>query len=314
MKKRYLVVLLILLSIISLFIGVRKISFQDILRLEDAAIRTMVLSRIPRLISLILAGMGMSISGLIMQQLSQNKFVSPTTAGTIDSAQLGILFSLIVFPAASTIIKMLLSFLFALAGSLLFMFILRKIKMRNTVIIPLLGIMMANIIGSVSSFFAYRYNLVQSLSFWMQGNFSMVIKGRYELLYISVPLVLIAYLYTNQFTIAGMGEDFAFNLGLNYNSVVNIGISIVALISALVVITVGRIPFLGLVIPNLISIYYGDNLRKNIIPTALAGAIFLLFSDILSRIVIYPYEIPISLTVGILGSIIFLYLLFRRNR
>ncbi|MFI5359682.1 MAG: ABC transporter permease [Halanaerobiales bacterium] len=314
MKKRYLVVLLILLSIISLFIGVRKISFQDILRLEDAAIRTMVLSRIPRLISLILAGMGMSISGLIMQQLSQNKFVSPTTAGTIDSAQLGILFSLIVFPAASTIIKMLLSFLFALAGSLLFMFILRKIKMRNTVIIPLLGIMMANIIGSVSSFFAYRYNLVQSLSSWMQGNFSMVIKGRYELLYISVPLVLIAYLYTNQFTIAGMGEDFSFNLGLNYNSVVNIGISIVALISALVVITVGRIPFLGLVIPNLISIYYGDNLRKNIIPTALAGAIFLLFSDILSRIVIYPYEIPISLTVGILGSIIFLYLLFRRNR
>lgn len=314
MKKRYLVVPLILLSIISLFIGVRKISFQDILRLEDAAIRTMVLSRIPRLISLILAGMGMSISGLIMQQLSQNKFVSPTTAGTIDSAQLGILFSLIVFPAASTIIKMLLSFLFALAGSLLFMFILRKIKMRNTVIIPLLGIMMANIIGSVSSFFAYRYNLVQSLSSWMQGNFSMVIKGRYELLYISVPLVLIAYLYTNQFTIAGMGEDFAFNLGLNYNSVVNIGISIVALISALVVITVGRIPFLGLVIPNLISIYYGDNLRKNIIPTALAGAIFLLFSDILSRIVIYPYEIPISLTVGILGSIIFLYLLFRRNR
>src|SRR5690554_261507 len=313
MKKRYLLVLLILLSIISLFIGVRKISLQDILRFEDAAMRTMVLSRIPRLISLILAGMGMSISGLIMQQLSQNKFVSPTTAGTIDSAQLGILFSLIVFPAANTIVKMLISFVFALAGSLLLMFILRKIKMKNTVIIPLIGIMMANIIGSVSSFFAYRYNLTQSLSSWMQGNFSMVIKGRYELLYISVPLVLIAYLYTNQFTIAGMGEDFAFNLGLNYNSVVNIGISIVALISALVVITVGRIPFLGLVIPNLISIYYGDNLRKNIIPTALAGAIFLLFSDILGRIVIYPYEIPISLTVGILGSIIFLYLLFRRN-
>ncbi|NLJ83510.1 MAG: ABC transporter permease [Halanaerobiaceae bacterium] len=313
MKKRYLLVLLILLSIISLFIGVRKISLQDILRFEDAAMRTMVLSRIPRLISLILAGMGMSISGLIMQQLSQNKFVSPTTAGTIDSAKLGILFSLIVFPAANTIVKMLISFVFALAGSLLFMFILRKIKMKNTVIIPLIGIMMANIIGSVSSFFAYRYNLTQSLSSWMQGNFSMVIKGRYELLYISLPLVLIAYHYTNQFTIAGMGEEFAFNLGLNYNSVVNIGISIVALISALVVITVGRIPFLGLVIPNLISIYYGDNLRKNIIPTALAGAIFLLFSDILGRIVIYPYEIPISLTVGILGSIIFLYLLFRRN-
>ena len=98
MKKPYLLVILILLSLLSLFIGVRKVSFLDVLKLENAAIRTMVLSRIPRLISLILAGMGMSISGLIMQQLSQNKFVSPTTAGTIDSAQLGILFSLIIFP------------------------------------------------------------------------------------------------------------------------------------------------------------------------------------------------------------------------
>ncbi|HPZ62053.1 MAG TPA: iron chelate uptake ABC transporter family permease subunit [Halanaerobiales bacterium] len=313
MKKSYLLVILILLSLLSLFIGVRKVSFLDVLKLENAAIRTMVLSRIPRLISLILAGMGMSISGLIMQQLSQNKFVSPTTAGTIDSAQLGILFSLIIFPAASPLVKMLLSFFFALTGSFLFMFILRKIKLKNTVIIPLIGIMMASIIGSISNFFAYRYNLVQSLSSWMQGNFSMVIKGRYELLYISVPLVILAYFYTNQFTIAGMGEDFAFNLGLNYKTIVNMGISIVALISSLVVITVGRIPFLGLIIPNLISIYYGDNLRKNIIPTALAGAVFLLFSDILSRIIIYPYEIPISLTVGILGSIIFLYLLFRRK-
>lgn len=313
MKKKYLIIAIVLLSFLSLFIGVREISFVDILGLNYTSIRVLLLSRVPRLISLILAGIGMSISGLIIQQISQNKFVSPTTAGTIDSAQLGILVSLILFSTENPFVKMIVAFIFSLAGSFLFMLILRKIKFKNTVIIPLIGIMLANVIGSITSFFAYRYDLVQNLSSWMQGNFSMIIKGRYELLYISIPLIIIAYFYANKFTLAGMGKDFAFNLGLKYNTVLNIGISIVALISSVVVITVGRIPFLGLIIPNIVTIYYGDNLEKNIIPTALLGAIFLLFSDIIGRIVIYPYEIPIGLTVGIIGSLIFLYLIIRRN-
>ena len=142
----------------------------------------------------------------------------------------------------------------------------------------------------------------------------MVIKGRYELLYISIPLLVVAFLYANKFTIAGMGEDFAANLGLSYNRVVNVGVSIVALISSLVIITVGRIPFLGLIVPNIVTIFQGDNIRKNIFNTALLGAVFLLSCDILGRIIIYPYEIPISLTVGVIGSVIFLGLLVRGSR
>lgn len=130
----------------------------------------------------------------------------------------------------------------------------------------------------------------------------------------TIPFVILAFLYANRFTLAGMGEDISTNLGLNYNRIVGIGLVIVSIISASVVITVGRIPFLGLIIPNIISIYRGDNLNTNIVPTILMGSSFLLFCDILGRLIIYPYEIPISLTVGVLGSIIFLYLLFRGNR
>lgn len=314
MKKRYLISALIILSIVSIFVGVKEISFSDILNLREDNVQVLLLSRIPRLISIIVAGMGMSISGLIMQQITQNKFVSPTTAATIDSAKLGILVSLILFSAASTLVKMIISFIFALGGSFLFMGILKKIKYKNAILIPLIGIMLGNVIDSITTFFAYRYDLVQNISSWMQGNFSMVVKGRYELLYISIPLLVIAYLYANKFTLAGMGEDFSKNLGLSYNKIVNIGISIVALISSTVVITVGNIPFLGLIVPNIITMYQGDNLRKNILPTALFGAIFLLFSDIIGRLIIYPYEISIGLTVGVLGSLIFLYLLIRRNR
>jgi iron complex transport system permease protein len=260
------------------------------------------------------AGMGMSIAGLIMQQISRNKFVSPTTAATVDSAKLGILVSMILLPNSTTLGKMLISFVFAIGGTFLFMQILKRVKFKNVIFIPLVGMMLGNIIDSVTTFFAYRFDLVQNISTWLQGDFSMIIKGRYELLYISIPLLVIAFLYANKFTVAGMGEDFSANLGLNYNRVVNIGIGIVALISSLVIITVGRIPFLGLIIPNIVTIFQGDNMKNNIGHTALFGANFLLLCDIFGRIIIYPYEIAISLTVGVIGSIVFLYLLVRGNK
>ncbi|WP_026477600.1 ABC transporter permease [Alkaliphilus transvaalensis] len=313
MKNKYLLLFLVILSIISIFIGVKEVTFADILSLQDQAVLIILQSRIPRLISIIVAGMSMSICGLIMQQITRNKFVSPTTAATIDSARLGMVVSLIFFSSASTFHKMAFSFSFALAGTFLFMTILKRIKQKGTILIPLLGIMLGNVIDSTATFFAYRYDLIQSANSWLQGNFAMIIKGRYELLYLSIPLVILAFLYSNKFTVAGMGEDFSINLGLNYKQVVNIGIIIVSIISSVVVITVGRIPFLGLIVPNIVSIYQGDHLKKSIWATALLGANFLLACDILSRIIIFPYEIPIGLVVGVIGSFIFLYLLIRRR-
>lgn len=314
MKKRYLFLILIILSLISIFIGVKDINIQDILNFNETEMQIVLLSRLPRLMSIIVAGMSMSIAGLIMQQISRNKFVSPTTAATVDSAKLGILVSLVLFNNSSSIEKMLISFIFAIGGTLLFMQILKRIKFKNTIFIPLIGMMLGSIIDSITTFFAYRFDLVQNISTWLQGDFSMIIKGRYELLYISIPLIIIAFTYANKFTVAGMGEDFSANLGLNYNRVVNIGVGIVALISSLVIITVGRIPFLGLIIPNIVTIFQGDNMKNNIVQTALFGAVFLLACDILGRIIIYPYEVSISLTVGVIGSIVFLYLLARGDK
>ncbi|ADC49540.1 iron-siderophore ABC transporter (permease) [Alkalihalophilus pseudofirmus OF4] len=314
MKIKYLVLLFILLSFGSLFVGVSDISPLEIFNMTDEQKHIFLTSRIPRLISIIIAGVGMSICGLIMQQLTRNKFVSPTTAGTLDSARLGILVSMILFASASPLQKMIVAFLFALAGTFIFMKILERIKIKNTIFIPLVGLMFGNIVGSVTTFFAYRYDLIQNMSSWLQGNFAVIIRGRYELLYISIPLLIVAYIFANRFTIAGMGEEFSKNLGLKYKQVVNIGLVIVAAITAVVVLTVGMIPFLGLIIPNIVTIYKGDNLRENLPHTALLGAVFVLFCDILGRIIIYPYEIPIGLTVGVIGSGIFLYLLLGRKK
>ncbi|WP_368503007.1 ABC transporter permease [Alkalihalophilus sp. As8PL] len=314
MKITYLVLLFIVLSIVSLFVGVSSISPLEVFSMTEEQAHIFLTSRIPRLVSIIIAGVGMSICGLIMQQLTRNKFVSPTTAGTLDSARLGILVSMILFASASPLHKMIIAFLFALAGTFIFMKILERIKFKNTIFIPLVGLMFGNIVGSITTFFAYRYDLIQNMSSWLQGNFAVIIRGRYELLYISIPLLILAYIFANRFTIAGMGEEFSKNLGLKYKQVVNIGLVIVAAITSVVVLTVGMIPFLGLIIPNIVTIYKGDNLRENLPHTALLGAVFVLACDILGRIIIYPYEIPIGLTVGVIGSGIFLYLLLGRAK
>ncbi|MGG2466394.1 ABC transporter permease [Paraclostridium bifermentans] len=313
MKKRYLLIVLILLSITSLFIGVNDITLMDIVSYNKEKVDIFFISRVPRLVSILLAGLGMSICGLIMQQISRNKFVSPTTGATIDSAQLGLVFAMLIIPSTGLAGKMIASFAFALAGTFIFMKILKSLKFKNAVFVPLIGIMFGNIIGSATTFIAYKYNLMQDITAWMQGNFSMIIKGNYEMLYITIPCIIMAYIYANKFTIAGMGEDFATNLGLNYNKVVNLGLMIVAIVTVCVVITAGSIPFIGLIVPNIVSMYKGDNLKDSIWHTGLFGAIFVLVCDIFSRTVIYPYEIPIGLTVGAIGSIIFLFMILRRG-
>ena len=313
MKILYFCMLLAVLACTSIFIVVEELSPLDILHLNKEQAGTLFDSRLPRLVSIIIAGMSLSICGLIMQQISRNKFVSPTTAGTMDWARLGILISLMLFTSASPLVKMSIAFVFALAGNFLFMKILERIKFNDAIFIPLVGLMLGNIVSSVATFIAYKYDLIQNLSSWLQGDFSLVVKGRYELLYLSIPLVIIAYVYADKFTVAGMGESFSVNLGLKYKRVVNIGLIIVSLIASLVILTVGMLPFLGLIIPNMVSIYKGDNLRSSLPHTALLGAVFVLFCDILGRVIIFPYEISIGLMVGVIGSGIFLYMLLRRK-
>lgn len=311
MKNKHLIVATIILSVISLFIGAKTLSIQDLINAGETEVLVFMLSRIPRLISILITGMALSISGLIMQQITRNKFVSPSTAATMDSAKFGILVSMIFLPGLPVIGKMGIAFIFALGGTFLFMFILRKIKVKNVIVIPLVGIMLGNLIDSITTFVSYRFDLIQNINAWLQGSFSMVTKGRYEIIYLAIPLGIIAYIFANKFTIAGMGEDFAKNLGLNYQLIVNIGLAIVALISSAVLVTIGSIPFVGLIVPNIVSMVRGDNLKNSLGTTALLGAVFLLFCDILGRVLIYPYEISISLTVGVLGSIVFLHLIFK---
>ncbi len=311
-KRRYLFLLVILLSVLSLFIGVSTVNLAGLLAFDGEQWEIFLISRVPRLVSILIAGAALSICGLVMQQLSRNRFVSPTTAGTMDSARLGILIAILLFPSASMLVKTSIAIVVSFLGTLLFMTILSRLKFKDSIFVPLVGIMFGNIISSITAFIAYKEDLLQNLAGWLQGDFSLVMAGRYEILYFSLPALIIAYLFANRFSIVGMGEEFATNLGLNYQQVLYLGLAIVATVSSIIIVSVGVIPFLGLIVPNLVTLYLGDNLKKILSHTALLGAVFVLFCDILGRIVIYPYEISINAVVGVFGSAMFLILLFKR--
>ncbi|MGN6711185.1 MAG: ABC transporter permease [Anaerocolumna jejuensis] len=297
--------ILFLLSILSILVGVKDIDF---LRLTLDDVHIILISRLPRLISIIVVGSSIGITGLIMQTITKNKFVSPTTAGTTDWARLGILIAMLFFSGSSSFVKMLVAFICCLIGSFLFIKLLAKIKVKNEVMIPLIGLMLGNVVYAIATYFAYRYDLVQNMSSWLQGSFALILKGRYELLYIGIPFLILGYLYADQFTIAGMGKDFSQNLGVRHDRIVNLGLAVVAMITSVVTVTVGALPFLDLIVPNIISMVKGDNLKNSLLDTALLGANFVLLCDIVGRLVIYPYEIPIGMMISVIGSAIFLWM------
>lgn len=311
-KRPLLIVVWIILIVLSLRIGVLDFSYKKLFSLDEEALRILWISRIPRTIAIIIAASSMSIAGLIMQSISRNKFISPSTAGTTNAAILGVLIGYLIMGNQTVYVRTLFAFIFSLALTGLFMLMLKRIKFKNVIYVPLIGMMYGALISAVSTFIAHRYQALQFLNTIGVGGFANKAIGTYELLYLVIPAIILAFIYATRFSIAGMGEDFAKNLGVSYQSVIIVGLIIIAVVSSLTFVMVGSLPFIGLVVPNLVSFYYGDHVKKTIFDIAIFGSSFVLLNDIISRVIVYPYEVSISFTMGITGSLIFLWILFRR--
>ncbi|TVO35639.1 iron chelate uptake ABC transporter permease subunit VctD [Vibrio algivorus] len=303
-----LLLILVCLSLSSLFVGVGNVSLTHLISGDANAWQLFLTSRVPRLLAVLLAGGGLSIAGLIMQQISQNRFAAPSTSGTIECAMLGFVLSLVIFGNGD---QLWLIFATSMIGTLFFVQLIQRIQFKNVVFVPLIGIIFGNIVSSMATFIAYKYDALQNLSGWAVANFANILAGNFELLYIAIPVAIFSYLYATRISAVGMGKDFAINLGLNYQQVMTIGVALVSIMSASVVMIIGQLPFLGLIVPNLVNRFYGDNLRKNIPRTAILGAILVLACDVVGRIIIFPYEIPISMVISLLGGSVFILLVLK---
>ena len=289
------------LIIASLFIGV-----YDITGAEDGW-RMFGITRIPRTIALALAGAAMAMCGLVMQLLTQNKFVEPTTTGTTEWAGLGLILTMVMIPGASLFTRMVGAIIFALAGTIVFFLFLQRVTLKSSLIVPIVGIMLGAVVGSVSTYVALQTEMLQQLGIWFAGSFTGIVRGRYELLFIVLVVLIIIFIVADRFTVAGLGKDIATNVGLNYRQVLFVGIMMIAVVTGVVTVVVGNLPFLGLIVPNIVSMFRGDNLRSNLPWVAMLGMWILIICDM-------PFEVPVSLILGILGAIVFVMLLVRSRR
>lgn len=302
--------LLLIISIISVFVGAIDIDLNTLfLGGNEMELKIFLLTRIPRLLAIICTGVGMSVAGLIMQNLCMNKFVSPSTGATIQSAQFGILLSLVFIPSIGLWGRMMLAFSMSILGTWIFVWFVQKIQFKNAVLVPLIGIMFGNVLGGITSFIAYKFEVTQQLSTYFVGSFALIMKGNYELVWLAVPLVIIAFIFANYFNIVGMGKEFSQNLGVNYKVVLFLGLTIASMITASIVTIVGQISYIGLIIPNIVAMFKGDKMKGTLVDTALLGAVFVLVCDLIARSVISPYELTIELIVGIIGSVMFIAML-----
>lgn len=302
------VLAVIALGVVSLFTGV-----YDIWGQADG--RDMFfITRVPRTIALMLTGAAMSMTGLIMHLVTRNKMVEPTTIGTNEWAGLGLLAVYLLIPSPTLVMRMTGAIVFSFVGTMVFFLFLRRVRLRSSLIVPIMGLMLGAVISAFSTFVTLWFNMSQVIENWFIGSFAPVQAGRYEYLWIIVIVTFLVFLYANRLTIAGLGEDVATTLGVNYNRLILLANALIAVCVGIVAAVIGNIPFLGLIVPNIISMIRGDDLRSNLPWVCLTGMGTITLCDIIARVVIMPFEVPVSLILGTVGAIVFILILLRQRR
>nr|WP_304412097.1 iron chelate uptake ABC transporter family permease subunit [Paracoccus sp. TRP] len=300
------------LCLASLMVGAGRMELAQLTTFSGEAWLTLTASRLPRLAAVVLTGAGLAVCGAVLQQILRNRFVEPATTGGLEAAKLGILVALTLLPGAGQGVRMALAMAFCLAASLIFAVI--TARLRATVLVPVAGLMYGSVLGALAEFYAYSRNFLQGMQGWMLGDFSKVVQGSYEVVWLVLPVVAATYVFARRFTLIGMGAEVAASLGLGYRAMVVLGLVLVSATVAATVITVGAIPFVGLVVPNLVSLWRGDDLTRTLPMIAAGGAMLLLICDLLGRLIIWPYEVPVGLTGGGVGGLMFLFLILWGRR
>jgi len=308
--KSFIITILIvfILGIISLFTGV-----YDIWGQADGW-EMFFITRIPRTVALMLTGAAMAMSGLVMQLMTQNRLVEPTTTGTVEWAGLGLLGVYLFFPAPSLVLRMTGAIIFSFVGTMIFFLFLRRVKLRSSLIVPIIGLMLGAVISAVSTFLGLFFQMTQVIQGWFIGSFAAVQVGRYEYLWIIIAVSVLIFIYANRLTLAGLGEDVATNLGVNYNRLILLANALVAVAVGIVAAVIGNLPFLGLIVPNIVSMFRGDDLRSNLPWVCVIGMGTITLCDIISRTIIMPFEVPVSLILGTVGAVVFIVILLKQRK
>ena len=295
---------------------------------DDATYRAIVLDyRLPQAITALLAGIGLSVSGLLMQTLFRNPLADPSLLGISSGASLGV--ALVVLVAGSfggiavSTLSLWSTFGVALAAfvgafAVLLLILALSSRLRSMVSLVLVGIMIAYIAGSITDilkFFSQKEGL-HSFVIWGMGSFSNVSKAQLPFFAIAVVAGTIgSFLLFKTLNLLLLGERYAENLGVNIRRSSMLIILASGFLTALITAFCGPIAFLGLAVPHIARFLFKSSDHKLLIPaTAFIGMDLALFCNLIARLPSFEGNLPINSVTALIGAPIVLWVIFHRQK
>ncbi|HLR61684.1 MAG TPA: iron ABC transporter permease [Lentibacillus sp.] len=266
--------------------------------------------RLPRATAAAMVGGFLAVSGAIMQGMTRNPLASPSIMGVTQGAAFALVITMAFFPAASSLTMTFASFAGAgMAVVLVFMVGSFSKSGLTPVKLALAGVAIGTLLTSVSSVIALYFQLEKQLGFWQAGGLAGVDWTSNKVLLISGAAgMVIAFMISKSITVLNLGEDVAAGLGQNNALLKAFSILAVLILTGAAVSVGGAIGFLGLIIPHITRFIMGTDYRWIIPVSALFGALLLVLSDIVSRLVNAPFETPVGAITSLIGVPFFFYL------
>lgn len=274
--------------------------------------------RLPRILLGFAVGGMLSLAGVILQGMFRNPLVEPYTLGISGGAALGVSLSIsaglwagipvLGLPAAG--------FAGAMAVIILVYFLSSRKGAVKVQQMLLTGVMLSFISSSLIMFImaVSRTHDLQGIIFWMMGSLQQAGKGLvYGALAASVAGLAVSCFFCVPLNAFALGEEEALHLGIDVEKTKKILFVLSALLTGIAVSVAGVIGFVGLVVPHLLRLIVGGDHRVLLVSSFLAGAVFLILCDTLARAAISPLELPVGIITGIIGGVIFIYALSRRQ-
>lgn len=323
LNKKFLLILIICLvgivsvTILSVGMGTKSIPkevvFDAIFNFDESNVDHIIIrnNRLPRAIAVLVVGGFLAVAGSIMQGITRNYLASPSLMGVNDGSAFLITIAMVFYPGLSNGSLILVSIIGSIIGALLVLGIGSSIKNGlSPVRLAIIGTIVGSFLSSLGSAIAMYFQVSQSISSWYNTKVQTV---NSDLLKLVIPIgvvgIVIAIIIAKDITISSLGEDIAISLGQRTNIVKYLSMGAVVLLTATSVALVGKIAFVGLVIPNITRMIVGHD-YKYIIPYSLiGGAFFLGLCDLLSRYIAFPFETPIGTVTAIIGVPFFLYMI-----
>nr|WP_232337077.1 iron ABC transporter permease [Lysinibacillus timonensis] len=309
------------ITLISIIYGTKEIPlitiWNTLFHFDAANIdqQIIVTGRIPRALAVILVGAFLAVAGSIMQGITRNYLASPSLMGVNDGSAFIITLAIVFSPGLSNFQMILLSIVGSIMGAgLVFGFGSLIRNGLSPVRLAIIGTVIGSFLSSIATAIAMYYQVSQTVSAWYNTKIQAI---DIEMLMISLPIgvigLLVSMFFSGAITITSLGEDVAIGLGQKTRVTKLISMFAVVCLTGTAVALVGKIAFVGLIIPHITRFLVGVDYRFIIPCSALIGAFFLSLCDLISRYINFPYETPIGVVTALIGVPFFLYLIHKHG-